>query len=170
VSRSLSALSFLLLVVGEAWTVWHYYFDPHKKSWAHKFLEKIFLSLAHQWQTMGLLILAFAIATIVPIYENARLKLQILDQICAGAKAELRSALCEQTSRKTNLLDLIEGNYVDVFQIGLWLLTLFCLGIVSNLVIVNANTNDTRARVILVSIFMAVSLWAIGLVQDFLGR
>jgi hypothetical protein len=67
-------------------------------------------------------------------------------------------------------LDLVEGNYVDVFQIGLWLLTLFCIGVVSNLLIVNASTNDTRARVILVSIFMAVSLWAIGLAQDFLGR
>ncbi len=169
----ISRLASALALIAGVWSFLHYWFDPQKRSKIHRYLEAFFLALGRQWQTIALLLLAFSIATIVPIYENASLKRQMMDQICRETDSEPLKLACKEAASKLpkyDLSQLLEGGYVDVFQLGLWLLTLFFVGVFANILIVNAKTTDTRGRVVLVSIIMSFALWGIGVLQDFLGR
>jgi hypothetical protein len=170
---AISRLVVAALVLGEGWTVWHYLMDPQKKSRLHRWLERGFRGIGRQWQTTALLIFAFAIAAFVPLYEHASLRRQMLDQICHDAGPELFAMACREGTSllpNYNLTDVVKGSYVDVFQIGLWLIAAFLVGLVANVLIVRAKTKDTRRRVVIVGAFMAVLMWFIGHLQDLLGR
>ncbi len=179
ISRLLS-WSFAFMTFAE---VWHYLLGAfglngqsrlHQLlSWIHRYLEAFFLGLGRQWKTLGLLILAFSVATIVPIYETSSLKRQTLDQICRNAEAALVALACsKETSKlpKLELLGSLSGNNADTFQMGLWLSVLFLVGVVANFVVVRAKAKDTPARLFLVSGTMWGALWLIALLQDLLGR
>lgn len=182
ISKLLSALFAILaamgigsMLIGKFWSILHFYYDPEGKSGIHKGLEAFFIALGQRWRTSALLLLAFAIATITPIYESTSIKRQVVNELCRDGSAEFKKAVCEGDAIKYipsyNLNSFFEARYVDIFQTGLWLLTIFAAGLASNLIISSAKkTTDTRTRVILVSIFFSIFLFVTGHLQDYLGR
>lgn len=120
--------------------------------WMDRWLDAFFRALARYWGTLGLLLLAFAIATLVPTYELTTLQPQFLRNL----PPELRTART--------------GITIDTYQFGAWLLVLFVVGFVSQMLIGKARTRETKGRLFIVSASWAVVLYTVSVFQDYLGQ